>query len=163
MVGRLKNSGETPAFRSLKLRACLGFASATRCGVCALSRAKTSSSLSCLPSQRVLDTQTRVEAPERNSDPHQFPEVPNRKHPGGFGFPDAARSPAFGELPHRPSHNSLPRKRLSSITLLGQKPSTSRNSRWNYSSSRVCDSLRAVPAYATHQAVIVSYVILGTV
>jgi|CZKX01.1.fsa_nt_gi hypothetical protein len=60
----------------------------------------------------------RVEAPARDSDPHQFPEGPNRKHPGGFGFPDAADH-LSGELPRSPSSpNSLPRKLLASITLL---------------------------------------------
>jgi hypothetical protein len=33
-----------------------------------------------------LGSRPRVEVPARDSDTHQFPEVPNRKQPSGFGF-----------------------------------------------------------------------------
>src|ERR1039458_10021900 len=70
--------------------------------------------------RRVLGCSAGVEVLARDPYPHQFPEALNRKHPGGFRFPDAVRRPAFRELsPRPPSCNSLPRKCLSSITLLG--------------------------------------------
>jgi hypothetical protein len=64
-----------------------------------------------------------VEVPARDPNPHQFREVLNCKHPDGFGFPDIARPPVFEGISFRPpSRNSLLRKCLSSITLLGQEP-----------------------------------------
>ena len=120
------------------LRACLGFAGDGQCGICGPATANTSATLSYLLSEKVLDAQTGAEAPWRESDPHEFSEEPNRKHPRGAGPPRAARSAAFGELQRRPpSRNSLSRNRLSSTTLLGQEPAAPSTSRIRVSLTRV--------------------------
>ena len=86
--------------------------------------------MSSRPSEKGLDVQTREEAPQRDSDPHQFLEFPNGKHPGGFWFPDATRSLAFGQLrSDRRVTTHCRKSRLLSITLLGQEP--------NFSAGRV--------------------------
>jgi hypothetical protein len=85
------------AFRSLMLRACLGFASGIEMLYLRSGSAKTVSSFSHFVSDKGFWALDRVEVPTRRPDPHKFPQVPNRKHLSGLGFSAAARSPALEE------------------------------------------------------------------
>jgi len=109
-------------FRSLKLRACLGFASGRQMwrlrpgesqNVIVIVPPPFGEGFLALKRARKLRRGTLIRA---NSLKARTANIPAAWAPGRL-----ARSPAFGELPRRPpDHNPLPRKRLSSITLLGQ-------------------------------------------